>query len=90
MFDAGPRGSMDAQFFEGRLPFGNAAGPVLATLLFRAGGVNLYLRQEVTDQIFFRDFPMLSRSQFKNMNSRREFLKQLSGAALVAGAGPPC
>jgi len=31
---------------------------------------------------------MLSRSHFKNMNSRREFLKQLSGAALVAGAAP--
>jgi hypothetical protein len=47
---------MDAQFFEGRLPFGNAAGPVLATLLFRAGSVNLYLRQEVTDQIFLSGF----------------------------------
>jgi sulfite oxidase len=31
---------------------------------------------------------MLSRSYFKNMNSRRDFLKQMSGVALVAGAAP--
>ncbi len=44
--DAGPTVSTDTQLFEGRLPFGNAFGPVLATLLFRAGGVSLDVRQE--------------------------------------------
>ena len=32
----------DTQISEGRLPFGNAAGPVLATLVFRADGVNVF------------------------------------------------
>jgi DMSO/TMAO reductase YedYZ molybdopterin-dependent catalytic subunit len=31
---------------------------------------------------------MISKQYFKNMKSRREFLKQMSGAALVAGAAP--
>jgi hypothetical protein len=31
------------RLFEGRLPFGNAASLVLATLLFQAGGVNFIL-----------------------------------------------
>jgi hypothetical protein len=44
--DAGPPVSKASQLSEGRLPFRITAGPVLATLLFRAGGVNLTLRQD--------------------------------------------
>ncbi len=60
--------------FRGDLPFGNAAGPVMATLLFRAGGMNV---ECIGDS-----------NRRGTMNSRRNFLKQVSGAALAVGAAP--
>src|SRR5580692_4380675 len=56
-----------------------AAGPVLATLLFRAGSANLIPTEQEARGHFARWIPM---------NSRRNFLKQMSGAALAIGASP--
>jgi len=79
-------GSTDSQFFEGRLPFGNAAGSALATLLFRAGGVNLMDDQDSQSEISEAIFLLAHKPN--TMNSRREFLKRMSAAALVGGATP--
>jgi len=82
-------------FRRGAFPSETPPGPVLATLLFPGlVGVNLYLRQEVTDsEYFFRDFSHASQdhiSRIMNFQTLNSLSSCRGGGNWFAARRPPC
>ena len=76
---------LDCNPFRGDLPFGNAAGPVMATLLFRAGGMNLECHRRSQADLKYYELE----TQLPETSVRRRTRGRRSSFCFCRGPPPP-